>query len=1408
MTVASNSSKTNSSTANRPITRSIPNTRTFERVRIGLTLLAGGVALIAFTIFLLSALEWRKHPFFGAMLTPFMVVDGSIPITETGWTGLNAGLQRLDHLISINGELLSENPTDYTTARQRFREIMASLQTGDTIEVVVQRPISAPSGVGDCGIVVGNAVECRLSYVVETFPANDFIGFFIIPYIVGLAIVIIGLAIFYLRANQHVARMAVLLCMCMSVFMGGSFDVNNTYALVPLWLLAVLFMAAPIATLAMVFPVRITLLYRYPLLHIAPFIANCVLAVAALYVYFNPPAPQVFSELWQTGLLAAILAMLLLFLNLMRRRRLATSPTIRDQSNSVLIGIVLTAIPLVFWGINTVMLQMGGKPPIPINSSAVMPFFILSPVALAYAVLQYRTLDTDRIISTGITYGLMLAALIGGYFLLVFGFAIITRDTLRLEADDPLLIALTIFVIAVMFLPVRTYLQQRIDRIYFRKRSNYQDKVEEFARRLTSLSEFDEIMQEFRKVLAETLSPTRDFLFLPIKQSGDYAAYGKPRPETDVKFEADSGIVKLLNNLEQQDVLYLDPQRPWTMELVAERARLNILKPLVIARLRGRKDLIGFVCIGAPRSATGTYQFEELRFIENLTSQVAVAVERALVVESLEKRVRELDVLSQVSQAVNFSVEFNDLLELIYAQTARLVNAPNFYIVLRERPTDKLYFAFFLEDDERYSDKENRRWLMGRDLFSEVVRTENSLRVEDYVAAMQLRDTPIIYESTYLKAWMGVPLIAGANTLGVLAVATAEVGKTYSDDQLKVFADIGSLAATSLDKARLFAETNLRARQLGALNAISQKLASELNVQNLLELITNSAVEILDAEAGSLLLNVDDDEKVLEFKVAVGASGQDLIGKRFPKGRGLVGEVSATSKPVIVNDAANDPRWGGEVAKGEFSTSAVLAAPLIAQNKVIGVLEVINKKSGGIYVKEDADLLMTFAGQAAVAIENARLFEMTDKQLTQRVSELQTLEKIDVELNRSLDLQKVSDITMRWAIANSSATAGVLGIVVGEAPHQHLQIISMYGYAPEDLPDGAEGKFWPLDKGIVSRVLRTKQPDLAPDVKIDPNYTPSLRNSLSQMTIPMLSGGEINALLVLEKDIEPRLNLVDMSFITRLAEHASIAIANAQINAELTRANESKSEFVSFVAHELKTPMTSMKGFADLLISGVAGKMNDQQANFLNTIRSNIDRMNTLVSDLNDVTKLQTNNLRMEFSEVDFRNVVTETLRPLHKQIEDKGQQLTLKMADKLPFILADQNRLIQVMTNLVSNAFKYTPPEGEIIIRAEVMEKNLDAKGRDQGPMLHASVKDNGIGMSQEDLDKLFTPYFRSENPLTRQQPGTGLGLTITRGIIQGHGGDIWVESELNQGTTFHFTVPIVAETETELEDATQPTR
>jgi signal transduction histidine kinase len=240
-------------------------------------------------------------------------------------------------------------------------------------------------------------------------------------------------------------------------------------------------------------------------------------------------------------------------------------------------------------------------------------------------------------------------------------------------------------------------------------------------------------------------------------------------------------------------------------------------------------------------------------------------------------------------------------------------------------------------------------------------------------------------------------------------------------------------------------------------------------------------------------------------------------------------------------------------------------------------------------------------------------------------------------------------------------------------------------------------------------------------------------------------------------------------------------------------ANLAKSRFVSFVAHELKNPMASIKGYTELVAKGMAGPVNDMQSSFLATVRSNVDRMNTIVSDLNDLTKIQVGNLRLDFNTVSIADVLDDVARSLKRQIEEKEQQMALNLPDDLPAVWADGSRLAQILTNLVSNAHKYTPERGVFDVSAERLMVNEGSLAGAE--FVHVWVKDQGIGISEEDQKKIFQQYFRTDNA-KEMASGTGLGLSITKSLVELQGGRIWFESKLGEGTTFHVTLP-VAETQ-----------
>lgn len=235
---------------------------------------------------------------------------------------------------------------------------------------------------------------------------------------------------------------------------------------------------------------------------------------------------------------------------------------------------------------------------------------------------------------------------------------------------------------------------------------------------------------------------------------------------------------------------------------------------------------------------------------------------------------------------------------------------------------------------------------------------------------------------------------------------------------------------------------------------------------------------------------------------------------------------------------------------------------------------------------------------------------------------------------------------------------------------------------------------------------------------------------------------------------------------------------------EAVAANKSKSEFVSVVSHELKLPMTSIKGYSDLMLSGATGQLNEGQVSFLTTIRNNVNRMATLVSDLTEISRIESGNLRIEPRAVPVWDAIDEVVTLTKTQVAEKNQTLTVDIPQELPKSWCDRNRFVQIVTNLVSNANKYSPEGARILVQALRVDD-----------MIQIKVQDNGYGMTLEDQQSMFNKFFRSGDEKVREAPGTGLGMSITKNLIELQGGTIWLESEYRKGTTVYFTVPVMRE-------------
>lgn len=240
------------------------------------------------------------------------------------------------------------------------------------------------------------------------------------------------------------------------------------------------------------------------------------------------------------------------------------------------------------------------------------------------------------------------------------------------------------------------------------------------------------------------------------------------------------------------------------------------------------------------------------------------------------------------------------------------------------------------------------------------------------------------------------------------------------------------------------------------------------------------------------------------------------------------------------------------------------------------------------------------------------------------------------------------------------------------------------------------------------------------------------------------------------------------------------ALAQAQA-ADQYEAVQAKGRFASTVTHELRLPLTSIKGYTDLLRQGIVGPVNDQQKNFLNVIRNNVERMSALIANLSDMSYVETGRLKLNPKPVSPGAAVEEALQGLRGKIDEKKQALTVDVPASLPHVQADPSRLTQVLANLLTNAYMYTPAEGKISITASL-----------EPSQVRFSVQDNGIGINEFDQEKLFSPFFRSEDEAVRELQGWGLALHVSMLLVHAQGGQIGAESKLKEGSTFWFSLPV----------------
>ena len=242
-------------------------------------------------------------------------------------------------------------------------------------------------------------------------------------------------------------------------------------------------------------------------------------------------------------------------------------------------------------------------------------------------------------------------------------------------------------------------------------------------------------------------------------------------------------------------------------------------------------------------------------------------------------------------------------------------------------------------------------------------------------------------------------------------------------------------------------------------------------------------------------------------------------------------------------------------------------------------------------------------------------------------------------------------------------------------------------------------------------------------------------------------------------------------------------------NQELRRVDAMKSEFVSVASHELRTPLAAIKNAVQLMLSGKTGEVNENQEKFLSMADRNINRLTNILNNLLNLSRIESGKVELKFENITLKRVIDLTASSLRPHADVKSIQIEVEVPEQLPAVYGDPEKIEQILTNLIGNAIKFTPDGGKILITAKPFPK--EKKGG-YGDRVAVSVKDTGIGIPSEHLESIFEKFHQVEISLHRSVSGTGLGLAITKGLVEAHQGKIWVESEVEKGSTFTFTLPI----------------
>lgn len=619
--------------------------------------------------------------------------------------------------------------------------------------------------------------------------------------------------------------------------------------------------------------------------------------------------------------------------------------------------------------------------------------------------------------------------------------------------------------------------------------------------------------------------------------------------------------------------------------------------------------------------------------------------------------------------------------------------------------------------------------------------------------------------------------------------------------QVKIAArdEIGSLAASfnqMMLNIQQTQETLQRERDLAeALKDAATMLTNTLDFEIVLDRILEQVSRVVPNEACNFMLIEGDRVRAVRWLGYKGLGVEAYITQtefslmQTPTFR----QMASSKEPILVPDVAGRPDWQ------KFSEVSWLrsyaATPIIVRDHVIGFLSV-DSSVPNFFQEHHLELLRTFAGHAAAAIENARLYEQVKRdaaeleariasatqELRQHAVELEILYEVSKEITATPALSAMLQTIVDNVVRLVGADKGLL--VLLDVQKERLVEIVGHGYGRAQLDAHTFGE---LCDGLTGWVIREKVSTLTNDLQNDERQhgkalaSARMSGDRSAAVAPLLIGDQVlGTLTVVNGPSKQAFTPASLNLVTMLASQAAAAIQKAQLYEAAQEADRLKSAFLASMSHELRTPLNSIIGFTGILLQGLVGPLNDEQRKQLGMVMNSARHLLALINDVLDISKIEAGGLELASEPFDVGQVIQRAVQTVTPIADKKGLQLVVEVSPDIGRIVGDQRRVEQILINLINNAIKFTD-EGQVRIRSEIVNHRLVTQ-----------VTDTGIGIRPEDVGKLFKPFRQIDTGVARRHEGTGLGLAICDRLVNMMGGKIWVESQWGQGSTFTFTLPV----------------